>query len=196
MSQVYLLSPSGRRDNLLMIAVAMLLWLLALWSFSSTLQLSLHPLQFWSDVWRVLAQPPVVEQVVPALLLLVLMVATPLVIWNLIVEWGAAFILDDEGLRYEAMGVRLLCPWSDVIRVHPHPVTEEDLVVVYCRRDPAAAIANPVRRWLHWQAHGRQRLVIGPGFERRAELVATIEQVIARSRAPLATGMVGSAPVV
>ncbi|WP_298817241.1 hypothetical protein [Chloroflexus sp.] len=193
MSRVYLLSPVGRRDNLLMIVAAMLLWLLALWSFSNTLQLSLHPLQFWHDLLRISAQPPVIEQVVPALFLLVLIVATPLLVWNLIVEWGAAFTIDDEGLRYEAIGVRLLCRWNDVLGARPLPAVDDEVIVISCRIDPADAIVNPARRWLHRMAHGRQRLVIGTGVERRAELVSMIEQAIAHTSAE--AGQLERAPV-
>lgn len=194
MSRSYRLSPAGRRNNLLMITVAMLLWVFALWSFSSTLRLSLHPAAFWVDLQRVFAQPPAIEQAAPALLLVVLLVATPLLIWNLIAEWDAAFTLADEGLTYEAMGVRLWCPWEELLALRPSPAVADEAVVVYCRRDPAETIANPLLRWLHRQAHGRQRLVIGPDIEHRDELVAQIEQAMARTQRRAEVLAVGHAP--
>ncbi|WP_322511065.1 hypothetical protein [Chloroflexus sp.] len=193
MSRSYRLSPAGRRENLLMIAVAMLLWVFALWSFASTLRLNLHPTAFWSDLQRVFAQPPALEQTAPALLLLVLILATPLLIWNFITEWDTVFAPSSEGLRYEAMGVRLCCPWEDIIALQPIPVNPNEAVVVYCQRDPAEAIANPLRRWLHRQMHGRQRLVIGADIEQRDELVQQIEQAIAHARSR-AEVLVGNAP--
>lgn len=172
----------------------MLLWVFALWSFSSTLRLSLHPAAFWVDLQRVFAQPPAIEQAAPALLLVVLLVATPLLIWNLIAEWDAAFTLADEGLTYEAMGVRLWCPWEELLALRPSPAVADEAVVVYCRRDPAETIANPLLRWLHRQAHGRQRLVIGPDIEHRDELVAQIEQAMARTQRRAEVLAVGHAP--
>lgn len=180
MSQNYRLAPAGRRDNLLMIAVAMILWVFAVWSISSTLRLSLHPAAFPSDLQRLLAQPPAVEQVVPALLMLALVVATPLVIWNLIAEWDATFRPVAEGLQYETLGVRLCYPWHAIHAIRPHPVIPDEAVVILCWYDPAETIANPLRRWLHRQAHGRQRLIIGSGIERRAELLRLIEEEMAR----------------
>ncbi len=177
MSPIYRLSPSGRRYNLLMIAVAMLLWVFALWSIASMLRLSFHPSAFWADLQRLLAQPPVVEQVVPALLLLTLVVATPFLIWNLIAEWDAVVRIDENGLRYETMGIRLCCRWSDITAVN----ASADEIILCCRHDPAEAIANPLLRWLHRQAHGRYRLRIGAEIERRDELVAALAQSV---RAP------------
>lgn len=194
MSRSYRLSPAGRRNNLLMIAVAMLLWVFALWSFASTLRLSLHPAAFWADLQRVLAQPPAIEQAAPALLLFVLIVATPLLIWSLIAEWDAAFTPTDEGLTYEAMGVRLWCPWEEMLTLRPSPTVADEAVVVYCRRDPAETIANPFLRWLHRQAHGQQRLVIGPDIEHRDELVAQIEQAMARTQTRAEGLVVGHVP--
>ncbi|WP_322494489.1 hypothetical protein [Chloroflexus sp.] len=194
MSRSYRLSPAGRRNNLLMIAVTMLLWVFALWSFASTLRLSLHPAAFWSDLQRVFAQPPAIERAAPALLLFVLIVATPLLIWNLIAEWDAAFTLADEGLTYEAIGVRLWCPWEDVLALRPSPAVADEAIVIACRRDPAETIANPLLRWLHRQAHGRQRLVIGPDIEHRDELVAQIEQAMARTQGWPDVLAVGHAP--
>lgn len=81
-----------------MIIVAMILWVFAVWSIASTLRLRLHPAVFWFDLQQVFTQPPAIEQAVPALLMLVLIVATPLLLWNLIAEWDATFRLTNEGL--------------------------------------------------------------------------------------------------
>ncbi|WP_322820328.1 hypothetical protein [Chloroflexus sp.] len=190
MSQNYRLAPAGRRDNLLMIAVAMILWVFAVWSVSSTLRLSLHPAAFPSDLQRLLAQPPALEQTVPALLMLVLVVATPLLIWNLIAEWDATFRPEAEGLQYETLGIRLCYPWHVMSAIQPHPVTPDEAAVILCWYDPAETISNPLRRWLHRQTHGRQRLIIGAGIERRAELLRVIEEEMARARSRATTDTV------
>ncbi|WP_028458453.1 hypothetical protein [Chloroflexus sp. Y-396-1] len=177
MSKCYRLSPVGRRDNLLMIIVAMILWIFAVWSIASTLQLRLHPAVFWSDLQRVFIQPPTIEQAVPALLMLVLIVATPLMIWNLIAEWDATFRLTNEGLEYQTLGFRLCYHWHNILAIQPQSTADEAVAIV-CRYDPVDALKNPLRRWLHQQMHGRQRLLIGPGIERRAELLQAIEQAM------------------
>jgi hypothetical protein len=187
MSRAYRLSPAGRRDNLLLIAVAMMLWLFAIWSLANTLQVRLHPAGMWADVQRLFAQPPAIEQAVPALFLLVVIVATPMVIWNAIAEWDATFVPTADGLCYTTMGMRLCCRWHDIVNIQPTPVSAEEDVVLWLRYDPASTITHPLRRWLHRQYHGPNRLVIGAGIERRAELVALIEQALAATRSSFAT---------
>ncbi len=190
MSQCYRLSPVGRRDNLLMIIVAMILWIFAVWSIASTLRLRLHPAVFWSDLQRVFTQPPTIEQAVPALLMLVLIVATPLMIWNLIAEWDATFRLTNEGLEYQTLGFRLCYHWHNILAIQPQSTADEAVAIV-CRYDPVDALKNPLRRWLHQQMHGRQRLLIGPGIERRAELLQAIEQAMVTAQSSATTATTG-----
>jgi hypothetical protein len=69
---------------LILLVGALIIWAFALWSFSSTLNVSYNPLLFWSTLSTSFSQGLSVGQVVPALLMLVLIVATPLLIWNLL----------------------------------------------------------------------------------------------------------------
>ncbi|HMP38860.1 MAG TPA: hypothetical protein PKA05_00625 [Roseiflexaceae bacterium] len=120
-------------------------------------------------------QGPTLGQVVPALLMLVLVVATPFVIWNLLEEWSAVYTVTDDGLRYQSLGIDMLIPWSAISATRRIDVeAEESADELLLHEDPTPQISNPLLRMLHVQAYGRRKLAIYAGVEQRDELLAAI----------------------
>lgn len=175
----YRLSAAGRRVNLALLIGALLIWFFALWSFSSTLGIQYNPAQFWASVQAVFAAGVSVGQVVPALLMLVLIIATPLLIWSLLVEATAHYTPAADGLHVRALGVHILCPWATIQALQAaDDDRDEPLDEVICALDPTAQIANPILRALHRLAVGRHRLPIYAGLEHREQLIATIRDQV------------------
>lgn len=175
--RTYRLSAAGRRLCLALLVGALLIWAFALWSFGNTLRISYNPLAFVGSLRDSLAAGIGVAEVVPALLMLALIVATPLLIWSLLTEWSAAYTPTPEGLRFESLGVALTHPWASVRAVRPADDDgDEPLDEVLLGADQSAQIANPLVRLLHRQAHGRARLPIYPGLEHRDDLIAEIRR--------------------
>jgi hypothetical protein len=175
----YRQSPAGQRQTLVLLVAALLIWVFAVWSFASTLRISYNPLQFWPSLQQSLAVGLGVGQVVPALLMLVLIIATPLLVWALFQELSARYTPTSEGLRFEANGVRLLYPWASLSGLRRTDDGEEPFDELLVTGDPATQITNPLVRFLHRQACGANRLPIYPGVERRDELIAEIQRQIA-----------------
>ncbi len=178
----YRLSPTGRRTALILLVSALIIWAFALWTFRSTLGSSNDAqVSFWSAFQANIAQGLSIGQIVPALLMVVLIVATPLVVWNVLEEWAAVYTVTEAGLRFESLGVDVLYPWLGIISVlrqdedAAEPVDELVLNSDYTRQ-----IRNPVLRFLHGQAYGRRRLPIYTGLEQRDDLLNEI-----RARASL-----------
>jgi hypothetical protein len=175
--QTYRLSAAGRRLTLVLLVAALLIWAFAIWSFASTLRISYHPLELWPSLQRSLADGLGVGQVVPALLMLALIVATPLLIWNLLEEWAAAYTPTPEGLRFESLGLRVTYPWSAIETLRRvDDDAEEPLDELLLDGDYGAQIGNPVVRFLHRQAVGANRLPIYAGIEDRDGLIADIRR--------------------
>jgi hypothetical protein len=175
--KTYQLSSTGRRTTLILLLGAMAIWGFALWSFRSTLGISYNPLSFWPTLSASLAGGLSIGELVPALLMLVLIVATPLLIWNLLEEWAASYTPTEEGLRYTSLGIDMLYPWhdmQDVRRVDDD--SDEPLDEVRFASDHTGQIGNPVVRFLHAQAYGRKKLPVYPGLEERERLIAEIRQ--------------------
>jgi hypothetical protein len=177
--RTYRLTPAGRRLCLALLVGALLIWVFALWSFSSTLRISYNPLAFLTSLRDSLAAGIGVAEVVPALLMLALIVATPLLIWSLLEEWSAAYTPTPEGLRFESLGVALTYPWPVVQAVRPADDDgDEPLDELLLATDQTGQIASPLVRLLHRQAYGRTRLPIYPGLESRDDLIAEIRRAI------------------
>lgn len=185
----YRLSPAGRRSTLVLLIAALLIWAFAVWSFASTLRISYNPLQLWPSLQQSLAEGLGVGQIVPALLMLVLIIATPLLIWALCEEWSAAYSPTPEGLRFESLGVRMFFPWASIGGLRPAEHSDEPLDELLLEGTQGAQIANPLVRFLHRQAFGANRLPIFAGVERRDELIAEIRRHIA---APAPSGAAAS----
>ncbi len=178
----YRLSPAGRRLTLVLLVAALLIWAFAIWSFASTLRISYSPLQLWPSLQQSLADGLGVGQVVPALLMLALIVATPLLIWNLLEEWGAAYTPAPDGLRFASLGVEVTYPWPAIEAIsRADDDAEEPLDELVLDGDYSAQIANPLVRFLHRQAFGAARLPIFAGLEGRDALIAEIRR---RTEAP------------
>ncbi|GAB4445639.1 MAG: hypothetical protein OHK0015_48140 [Chloroflexi bacterium OHK40] len=176
----YRMSPASRRQVIVLLLAALLIWAFAIWSFASTLRISYHPLQFWPSLQQSLAQGLGVGQVVPALLMLVLMIATPLLLWALLTEYAAAYTPGPAGLGFRSVGVHLAYPWSAVRALRPgEGDADEPFDELLLDGDPAASIANPLVRFLYRQATGPGRLPIYPGIERRDDLIAEIQRHLA-----------------
>jgi hypothetical protein len=164
----YRLSPAGRRTTLVLLIGALLIWAFAIWTLRSTLGAGA-------------GQSLGVGQIVPALLMVVLIVATPLVVWNLLEEWSAAYTVTDDGLRFSALGVDLTYPWTGIAGLRAvDDDQDEPMDELLLDADYTGQIRNPLVRFLHAQAFGRTKLPLYAGLADRAELVAEI-----RSRAAL-----------
>jgi hypothetical protein len=175
--KTYRLSPAGRRTSIVLLVGALLIWAFAIWSFVSTLRISLSPAQLWPSLQASLSSGLGVGQVVPALLMLALIVATPLLIWNLLEEWSAAYAAGEDGLRFESIGVTIALPWSAVAGLRAADEDgDEPLDEILLRQDAAAQIKNPLLRFLHRQAYGARRLPVYAGLEGRAELLNEIRR--------------------
>jgi hypothetical protein len=173
----YHLSAKGRRTTLVLLISALAIWGFALWSFSSTLELGSNPLGFWSALNTGTEEGIEMSRLVPAFLMLVLIVATPLLMWNLLEEWAAAYTPTDEGLRFTSLGVHILYPWEsiqDIRRLDDD--SDEPVEELLLSTDETSQIRNPVLRFLHAQAYGRTRLPLYAGLEEREALLAEIRQ--------------------
>ena len=173
----YRTSASGRRVILTLLVGALVIWAFALWSFQNTLGVSYNPLTFWGSLSAAIAQGLGIGQIVPALLMLVLIVATPLLVWNLLEEWAATYTLTETGLRFQSLGVELQIPWTAIQHVRRvEDDGDETLHEIVLTAEVSRQIKNPLVRWLHTQGFGRQRLPIYAGIEQRDELVSAIQQ--------------------
>lgn len=173
--KTYRISPSGRRTTLILLVGALIIWAFALWTFRSTLEISYSPAQFWTTLRASIEKGLSISQIVPALLMLVLIVATPLVVWNMLEEWAATYTPAEDGLRFASLGVALTYPWTGIGAIRRvdedsgEPVDE-----IILKEDYTRQIRNPVLRFLHGQAYGRRKLPLYAGLEDRDELLAEI----------------------
>ncbi len=177
--ETYRLTADGRRNALVLLVGALIIWAFALWTFRTTLGISYNPLRFFGSLAAAFVGGLGPGQIIPALLLLVLIVATPFVIWNIFEEYAASYTLTDDGLRFESTGVALTYPWSSISairRTDAADAGDEPDETLEIGADLTGQIANPVARFLHAQAYGRTRLPIYGGVERRDELIDEIRR--------------------
>lgn len=173
--KTYRLSTVGRRTTIILLIGALAIWAFALWSFRSTLGISYHPSFFWSTFQASIEEGLTISQIIPALLMLVLIVATPLLVWNLLEEWAATYTPTEAGLRFESLGICVVYPWHAIQRVQRvDDDSDEPIDELYLADDHTNQIRNPFLRFLHAQAYGRQRLPIYAGLENRDELLTEI----------------------
>ena len=171
----YRISPSGRRTALILLVGALIIWVFAIWTFGSTLGISSNPIAFWGTLRASIEQGLSISQIVPALLMLVLIVATPLVIWNICEELAAAYTPAEDGLRFTALGVRLTVPWAGISAIRRvDEDSDEPMDELILREDYTSQIRNPLLRFLHAQAYGRTKLPIYAGVTDRDDLLTTI----------------------
>ncbi|MDZ4720822.1 MAG: hypothetical protein SH847_20385 [Roseiflexaceae bacterium] len=159
----YRLSPSGRRTTIVLLIGALIIWAFAIWTLRSTLATD--------------APSPTIGQIIPALLMIVLIIATPLVVWNLLEEWSAAYTPADDGLRFTALGIDLIYPWAGIARLRAvDDDTDEPMHELLFNADYTSSIRNPLLRFLHAQAYGRTKLPIYAGLAERDALIAEIHR--------------------
>ena len=175
--KTYRISPSGRRTALILLVGALIIWIFAIWTFGSTLGISYNPAAFWGTLRASIEQGLSISQLVPALLMLVLIVATPLVIWNICEELAAAYSPADDGLHFTALGVKLIVPWAGISAIRlVDEDSDEPMDELLLRQDYTSQVRNPLLRFLHAQAYGRTKLPIYAGVADRADLLAVIGQ--------------------
>ncbi len=174
--KTYRLSSAGRRTAVILLIGALIIWVFALWNFRNTIATSSDPNAGLLDALRAnLDRGLSIGQVIPALLMLVLIVATPLVVWNILEEWGASYTPTDDGLRFTSLGITLTYPWNGIIGIRRlDDDTDEPLDEVLLDADHTTQIKNPLLRWLHGQAYGRRRLPLYAGLEDRDALLEEI----------------------
>ena len=175
--KTYRISSSGRRTALILLVGALIIWVFAIWTFGSTLGISSNPIAFWGTLRASIEQGLSISQIVPALLMLVLIVATPLVIWNICEELAAAYTPAEDGLRFTALGVRLTVPWAGISAIRRvDEDSDEPMDELILREDYTRQIRNPLLRFLHAQAYGRTKLPIYAGVADRDNLLAAIRE--------------------
>jgi hypothetical protein len=179
--KTYRISSSGRRTALILLVAALIIWFFAFWTFGSTLGISYNPLLFWASLRASIqgdkGQGLSISQIVPALLMLVLIVATPLVIWNILEEWAAAYTPTDEGLRFASLGIVLTYPWVGIGSIRRlDEDSDEPIDELLLHEDYTRQIRNPLLRFLHGQAYGRRKLPLYAGLQDRDELLDEIRQ--------------------
>lgn len=174
--KTYRLSPSGRRSAIVLLIGALLIWVFALWTLRITLATSSDPsASLFQALQENLNRGLSAGQIIPVLLMVVLLIATPLVLWGILEEWGAQYTLTDAGLHFTSFGVALNCPWDRISGIHRlEDDADEPLDAIIIRDDLSSQIKNPLVRWLHRQACGARRLLIYPGLEDRDDLLQEI----------------------
>jgi len=175
--KTYRNSSSGRRTALILLVGALIIWVFALWTFGSTLGISYNPVEFWGTLRASIEQGLSISQLVPALLMLVLIVATPLVIWNICEELAAAYTPTEDGLLFSALGIKLNLPWAGISAIRRvDEDSDEPMDELILREDYTNQIRNPLLRFLHAQAYGRTKLPIYAGVADREDLLAAVRQ--------------------
>lgn len=185
--KTYRLTAAGRRSAAILLIGAIIIWAFALWTFRSTLGISYNPLEFWGTLRASVEQGLGVGQVVPALLMLVLIIATPLVVWNILEEYDASYTPAEDGLRFSSLGVRVTYPWSAITGMHSvDEDSDEPMDELALDQDYSGQIGNPALRFLHRQAYGPKRLPLYAALQDRGELIEEIRRRAALVSAPAA----------
>lgn len=175
--KTYHLSTNGRRTTIILLIAAFAIWGFALWSFRSTLNIRYHPLHLWETLRASIEQGLTIGQLVPAFLMLVLIVATPLLVWNLLEEWAAKYTPSEQGLRFESLGIDITYPWDSIRSIRRlDDDSDEPMDELLITGNHTTQVSNVLLRFLHNQAYGRHKLPIYAGLEARNELLAEIRQ--------------------
>jgi hypothetical protein len=174
----YQLSSVGRRNALVLMIGAGLIWAFAVWTFQSTLNISYTPDGITNSLGMLWSDDGIsVNTTIPAVFMLVLMIAAPLTMWNIAMEWVVRYTPTNDGLRYESMMISMLIPWNSIGEIRAVDVeSDEASHELRLKIDPTTQIANPLWRLLHAQAYGRTVLPIHAGVDQRDDLIDEIRR--------------------
>jgi hypothetical protein len=172
--KTYRLSKRGRNIAAGLALGGFAVWCFAVWKLADVLGISY--LRLPSTLRDAVAQGLAASQVVPALLLLVLIVAVPLLIWNVIEEWSTTYTVREDGLVYDTVqGISVRYPWSAIKGLRRvDPEAEEPVHELLVDQSGIYQINSRLLRWLHRQAFGRSRIPIYAHVVDRDELLAAI----------------------
>ena len=186
------LSRGGRRNAWLMLFGAALIWIFAIWTFQSTLGISYVPGDVGASLGTMWTEGLTVNRTVPAIFMLVLMVAAPLTMWNISMELVCRYVVTEQGLRYRAVGVDITIPWDGIADIRTVDAdSEEPSDELVLRVAPTAQIPNPLFRLLYSQAYGAKILPVYPGLNERPELMADIRRRSGIPELPVAVAAAG-----
>jgi hypothetical protein len=172
--KVYRLSSSARVAAAGMALAAIAVFGAAIWKLPAVLGASWADLPgtlgaAWAEGWSA-------AQVVPALLMVAVIVAAPLLAYNLVEEASASYTICEDGLLFGVLpGVKVLYPWSAVRGFGPlDPEESEPAYELRVDSRGLRQLRSPLLRWLHQQAWGRSRVPIYAHVAGRDELIDEI----------------------
>jgi hypothetical protein len=182
-TKTYRLDRTGRRTALLLTLGAAIVWIFALWKLPDVLSSDTLRVRYLDPgAWAaVISQGLTVTQIVPALLLLVLIIATPLLLWNLIEEWFTTYTVRPDGLVYDTVqGISVVYNWNAIKSLRPvDPEATTPVYELIVDGNGVCQINNPVLRWLHSQAWSRGRIPIYAHVTDRDEL---LDEIVTRAK--------------
>lgn len=171
---IHRLNQEGRRTAVVLLVSALIIWAFAIWMFS-TMLVGESDAGFWAAASNTLVSGLGLDRIIPLVLLSILIVATPLAIWNILEEWAAEYSIEEDGLRYQSLGVALTYPWKGIVGLHrPEDESDETMYELRMARDYTRQIRNPLLRVLHSQAVGSRTLPIPTGLTNREALLDAI----------------------
>ena len=167
----YRLTTAGRMAVLAQFIAVVLVFGFAVWMLGVTLGINwLMPISSFQA-----ARPTWTSgELVPAFFLAIVLLATPLLAWQLLGELFIRYHVTDEGLRIASVGIQLALPWETIRGLRPaHHVglTERtDLIL----KEPLP------RRLGLWLINARQSLPVYAGVGDRETLLATIRDRVSQ----------------
>src|SRR3712207_5423098 len=109
----YRLTRQGRLMTLILMVGVVLLWVFALLSLPGVLGIRYSDLV--TTLGAALAAGLDASELIPAVLLVAMLVAAPLVGWALIEEWGARYTVASDALTYQTVsGITIQVPWRKI----------------------------------------------------------------------------------
>ncbi len=189
--KTYRLNNTGRRAALLLAIGSFVVWSFALWKLADVLNINYVSLP--STLRASVAAGLNASQIVPAVLLIVLIIAAPLLVWNVVEEWSTTYTVRDDGLLYNTVqGISVLYPWSEIKGLRQvDPEADESVHDLIVDQSGICQINSRVLRWLHRQAFGQSRVPIYAHVVDRDELLNEIvtRAGLAVSRQPTAVSL-------
>lgn len=170
----YTISRSGKLNLLLIMLATLVVWLFAAWLLADTLQFkwtefatTFKP-QRWSagqpDSWSD-------GQKTTAYFLLVVLFGAPFVVWDVLTEWFASYMIDEHGVQFTTLGLRQHHAWATLreLRTSNQPNEHE------ARIDVVTNETTPISLWRRF-FHRRtvHRLPIYATVANRDALLATL----------------------